>query len=64
MSTVVAARIRRLRDEEVEHMAMLDALAEELRRRAEDPDDEFVEYAPGDLTRILERLLADHDAPG
>lgn len=63
VSAVVAAGIQRLRDEEGERKAMLDATAEEIRRRAETPDDEFVEHAPGDFLRILEGLLADrgHD---
>ena len=43
---------------------MLVALAEEIRRRAEAPDDGFVEHAPGDFTRVLGRLLADRDVPG
>ena len=59
VSAVVAAGIQRLRDEEGERRAMLDAMAEEIRRRAETPDDEFVEHAPGDFARILERMIAD-----
>ena len=58
VSAVVAAGIQRLRDEEGERRAILDAMAEEIRRRAESPDDEFVEHTPGDFARILERLLA------
>ena len=58
VSAVVAAGIQKLRDEERERKAMLDAMAEEIRRRAEASDDEFVEHAPGDFARILERLLA------
>ena len=58
VSAVVAAGIQRLRDEESERKAMLDAMAEEIRRRAEAPDAEFVEHTPGDFARILERLLA------
>ena len=59
VSAVVAAGIQRLRDEEGERRAMLDAMVEEIRRRAETPDDEFVEHAPGDFARILERMIAD-----
>ena len=59
VSAVVAAGIQRLRDEEGERRAMLDAMAEEIRRRAETPDEEFVEHAPGDFARILERMIAD-----
>ena len=59
VSAVVAAGIQRLRDEEDERRAMLDAMAEEIRRRAETPDDEFVEHAPGDFARVLERVIAD-----
>ena len=59
VSAVVAAGIQRLRDEEGERRAMLEAEAEEILRRAELPDREFVEHAPGDFTRILERMLAD-----
>ena len=59
VSAVVAAGIQRLRDEGGERRAMLDAMAEEIRRRAETPDGEFVEHAPGDFTRILERMLAN-----
>ena len=59
VSAVVAAGIQRLRDEEGERRAMLDAMAEEIRRRAETPDEEFVEHAPGDFARILERTIAD-----
>ena len=59
VSAVVAAGIQRLRDEEGERRAMLDAMAEEIRRRAETPDDEFVEHAPGDFARVLERVIAD-----
>ena len=58
VSAVVAAGIQKLRDEERERRAMLDAMAEEIRRRAEAPDDEFAEHTPGDFARILERLLA------
>ena len=58
VSAVVAAGIQRLRDEEAERKAMLEAMAEEIRRRAEAPDEEFVEHAPGDFERILERMLA------
>ena len=59
VSAVVAAGIQRLRDEEGERRVMLAAMAEEIRRRAETPDGEFVEHAPGDFTRILERMLAN-----
>ena len=59
VSAVVAAGIQRLRDEESERRAMLDAIAEEIRRRTETPDAEFVEHVSGDFARILERLLAD-----
>ena len=38
---------------------MLGAMAEEIRRRGETPDEEFVEHAPGDFPRILDRTLAD-----
>ena len=59
VSAVVAAGIQRLRDEEAERRAMLDAMADEIRRRAEAAEEEFVEHTPGDFVRILERLLAD-----
>ena len=59
VSAVVAAGIQRLRDEEGERRARLDAMVEEIRRRAETPDDEFVEHAPGDFARILERMIAE-----
>ena len=58
VSAVVAAGIQRLRDEDAERKAMLEAMAEEIRRRAEAPDEEFVEHAPGDFERVLERVLA------
>ena len=58
VSAVVAAGIQRLRDEATERKAMLDAMSDEIRRRAETPDGEFVEYAPGDFSRALERMLA------
>lgn len=57
VSAVVAAGIQRLRDEEAARMAMLDAMSEEIRRRAETPDDEFVEHVAGDFSRMLERIL-------
>ena len=60
MSAVVAAGIQKLRDEEAERKAMLEAVAEEIRRRAEAPDEEFVEHARGDFARILGRVLAAH----
>ena len=47
VSAVVAAGIQRLRDEEFERRAMLNAMAEEIRRRAEAPDEEFVEHVSG-----------------
>ena len=59
VSAVVAAGIQRLRDEEGERRAMLNAMAEEIRRRAETPDDEFVEHSPGDFARILDRMIAE-----
>ena len=59
VSAVVAAGIQRLRDEEAERRAMLNAMAEEIRRRAETPDDEFVEHVPGDFGKILDRMSAD-----
>ena len=58
VSAVVAAGIQRLREEEVERRAMLDAMAEEVRRRAEAPDEEFTEHVAGDFSAILERVLA------
>jgi len=58
VSAVVAAGIQRLRDEEAERRAMLDAMAEEVRRRAEAPDEEFKVHVPGDFSTILERVLA------
>ena len=58
VSAVVAAGIQRLRDEEAERRAMLDAMAAEVRRRAEAPDEEFVEHVPGDFSRILERVTS------
>ncbi len=59
VSAVVAAGIQRLRDEEAERRAMLNAMAEEIRRRAETPDEEFVEHVPGDFSKILDRMSAD-----
>ena len=64
VSAVVAAGIQKLRDDEGERKAMLYAMAEEIRRRAESPDEEFVEHSPGDFARILERLLADRSDDG
>ena len=49
VSAVVAAGIEKLRDEEAEREVMVDAMAEEIRRRAETPDEEFVEHAPGSV---------------
>ena len=43
---------------EVERKAMLDVMADEIRRRAEAPDEEFVEHVSGDFSRIFERLPA------
>ena len=59
VSAVVAAGIQRLRDEEAERRAMLNAMAEEIRRRAETPDEEFVEHVPGDFRKIPDRMSAD-----
>ena len=59
VSAVVAAGIQRLRDEEAERRAMLEAMAEEIRRRAETPDEEFVEHTPGDFLTILGQVLAE-----
>ena len=59
VSAVVAAGIQRLRDEEAERRAMLNAMAEEIRRRAETPDGEFVEHVPGDFGKILDRMSVD-----
>ena len=64
VSAVVAAGIQRLRDEDAERTAMLEALAEEIRRRAETPDEEFVEHAPGDFETILERVMAARGEDG
>ena len=58
VSAVVAAGIQRLRDDEDERRALLDARAEEIRRRAEAPVDDFVEHAPGDFAKILKRVSA------
>ena len=58
VSAVVAAGLQRLRDEDAERRAMLDAMAEEARRRAETPDEEFTEHVAGDFSTILERVLA------
>ena len=58
VSAVVAAGIQKLRDEEGDRRAMLDAMAEEVRRRAEAPDEDFVEHAAGDFARILDQVLA------
>ena len=59
VSAVVAAGIQRLRNEEAERRAMLNAMAEEICRRAETPDEEFVEHVPGDFRKILDRMSAD-----
>ena len=64
LSAVVAAGIQRLRDEEAERKAVLEAVAEEIRRRAEAPDEEFVEHTPGDFARILERMPAARRGDG
>lgn len=64
VSAVVAAGIQRLRDEEVERTAVLEAMADEIRRRAETPDDEFIEHVPGDFERILDRILAARSRDG
>ena len=64
VSAVVAAGIQRLRDEETERTAMLEAMAEEIRRRAETPDEEFVEHDPGDFERILDQVLAARGEDG
>ena len=58
VSAVVAAGIQRLRDEDAERTAMLEAMADEIRRRAETPDDDFIEHVPGDFERILDRRVA------
>ena len=58
VSAVVAAGTQRLRDEQAKREVMLEAIAEEIRRRAEAPDEEFVEHAPGDFAKILGRVLA------
>jgi len=64
VSAVVAAGIQRLRDEDAEHTAMLEAMAEEIRRRAETPDEEFVEHVPGDFEKILDRVMAARGKDG
>ena len=64
VSAVVAAGIQRLRDEDAERAAVLEALAEEIRWRAETPDEEFVEHVPGDFERILERVMAARGKDG
>ena len=64
VSAVVAAGIQRLRDEESERRALLNAVAEEIRRRAEASDEEFVEHVPGDFSNILDRMLADRGGDG
>ena len=51
-----------LRYDEMEHRAVLNAMAKEIRRRSEAPDKAFIEHIPGDLTRIFDRVLADRDA--
>ena len=58
MSAVAAVGIQRFRDEKAECKVMLEAMAEEIRRRAEAPDEEFVEHAPGDFAKVIERVLA------
>lgn len=60
VSAVVAAGIQRLRDEEAERKALLDAMCNEIRRRAESPDEEFVEHVPGDFVRAVEGILPVH----
>ena len=64
VSAVVAAGIQRLRDEEAERTAMLEVMVDEIRRRAETPDEEFVEHHPGDFERILDRVLAARGEDG
>ena len=64
VSAVVAAGIQRLRDEDAERTAMLGAMADEIRRRAETPDEEFVEHDPGDFERILDGVLAARGEDG
>ena len=43
---------------------MLNAMAEEIRRRAGAPDEEFVEHVSGDFSRLLDRMLADRGRDG
>ena len=57
VSAVVAAGIQRLRDEEADRRALLDAMCNEIRRRAELPDEEFVEHTPGDFVGAAEEVL-------
>ncbi len=57
VSAVVAAGIQRLREEDAERSVVLEAMAEEIRRRAETPDEEFVEHVPGDFERIFDQVL-------
>ncbi len=58
VSAVVAAGIQKLRDEAQERDIALNAMADEIRRRAETSDTEFVEHKTGDFAAILARVDA------
>ncbi|MEZ5823332.1 MAG: hypothetical protein R3C97_00860 [Geminicoccaceae bacterium] len=58
VSAVVAAGLQRLREEEKERHIALEAMAEEVRRRAQAPDEDFVEHRTGDFAKILQDRLA------
>lgn len=56
-SAVVAAGVERMIEDEAEREAMLDGLRDELRRRMETPESEYVDLDEGDPFGEARRLI-------
>jgi antitoxin ParD1/3/4 len=61
MSAAVAAGLQALREREEEKQAVMNALADEIRRRAELPDEDYVLHSEGDFNAIVDDLTGPGD---
>ena len=59
VSAAVTAGLQALRERDEEHRRTLEALSDEIRRRAELPDDEYIRHEPGDFLAIMRAAQRD-----
>ena len=60
VSAAMTAGLQALRERDEEHRRSVDALADEIRRRAELPDAEYVEHKAGDFVGMFNAMRDGH----